>query len=153
VANRESPASTREQITHIVRSGENIVIIADKYGLTAKDVRKWNGLSSNRVAAGKRLRLYVDNGGIAFAQNTKPLKSEPAPASAAAPKPKTQQLNTATTAAAASKGYVTYKVKSGDSLYSISRKYPGVSAEALQKANNLSNSNIKPGQILKIPAV
>jgi membrane-bound lytic murein transglycosylase D len=160
LANRQSVAigasktSNREQITHTVKSGESIVTIADKYGLTAQEVRKWNGLSSNKVAAGKRLRLYVDNGGVAFAQNTKQLKTEPAPASASATpsKPKTQQVSSAPLAVTASeKGFVTYKVKSGDSLYSISRKYPGVSADALQKVNNLSNSNIKPGQILKIP--
>ncbi|MDR1918920.1 MAG: transglycosylase SLT domain-containing protein [Tannerellaceae bacterium] len=129
-------ASTREQITHIVQAGENLVTVADKYGVTAQEVRKWNGLGSNKVAAGKRLRLYVNNGGIAFApsKNEKQTKT----AQAAAP---------VTTA----NGYITYKVKSGDSLYSISRKYPGISAEALQKANNLPNANIKPGQILKIP--
>jgi membrane-bound lytic murein transglycosylase D len=146
--------SNREQITHVVRSGENIVRIADKYGVTAQEVRRWNGLGSNNVAAGKRLKLYVDNGGIAFAQNAKtaPPATTTTTATAAAAKPKTQQpVAAASTAAASGKEYVTYKVKSGDSLYSISKRYPGVSADALQKANNLPNSNIKPGQILKIP--
>ncbi|MDR1644738.1 MAG: LysM peptidoglycan-binding domain-containing protein [Tannerellaceae bacterium] len=147
-------SSTREQITHVVQSGENIVRIADKYGVTAQEIRRWNGLKSNNIAAGKRLRLNVDNGGIAFAQNTKQPKAETKPA-------KTTTATTTTTAAAStasqpqalssSERYVTYKVKSGDSLYSISRKYPGVSATVLQKANNLSTTNIKPGQILKIP--
>jgi membrane-bound lytic murein transglycosylase D len=130
----------------VVRSGENIVTIADKYGVTAREVRRWNGLGSNNVAAGKRLRLYVNNGGVAFAQNT---NANPAPAPAAASKPKTQQQ--APAASASGKGYVTYKVKAGDSLYSISRRYPGVSVDALQKANNLPNTNIRSGQILKIP--
>ncbi|MDR1555444.1 MAG: LysM peptidoglycan-binding domain-containing protein [Tannerellaceae bacterium] len=153
---KESGSSTREQIAHVVKSGETIITIADKYSLTARDVRRWNGLNSNRVAAGKRLVLYIDNGGIAFAQNKKPAQA--APATAAAPttasKPKTQQTTPASapaTAADSGKRYVTYRVKSGDSLYSISRKYPGVSADALQKANNLSDSKIKPGQLLKIP--
>jgi membrane-bound lytic murein transglycosylase D len=140
--------STREQITHIVQSGENIVRIADKYGVTAKEVRRWNGLGSNSIAAGKRLRLYVDNGGVAFAQNIKQQKTEAAPAAAtAASKPQSQQTKPIT----GTEKYVTYKVQSGDSLYSISRKYPGVSAGALQQVNNLPNSNIKPGQLLKIP--
>jgi membrane-bound lytic murein transglycosylase D len=148
VADGSSQTSRREQIAHIVQSGENIVRIADKYGVTAQDVRRWNGLKSNNIAAGKRLRLYVDNGGIAFAQNTQQSKTEKTEAktviSATSTPSQTQQV-------LLSERYVTYKVKSGDSLYSISRKYPGVSANALQKANNLSNSNIKPGQILKIP--
>ena len=69
-------AATREKITHVVLSGENLYTIANRYGVTAKDIRKWNGLGSNRVAKGKRLRLYVDNGGVAFASATKtPVKS------------------------------------------------------------------------------
>lgn len=142
-ANGSSRTSTREQMTHIVQSGENIIRIADKYGVTAQEVRKWNGLGSNTVAVGKRLRLYVDNGGIAFVRNEKQQKTT-SPAVAANPKP--QQP-----APSVTNGYVTYKVKSGDSLYSISRKYPGISVATIQKANNLPNSNIRPGQLLKIP--
>ncbi|MDR1937622.1 MAG: LysM peptidoglycan-binding domain-containing protein [Tannerellaceae bacterium] len=146
-AKGQAPTASREQITHVVKSGENIVRIADKYGVTAKDVRKWNGLGSNSVAAGKRLRLYVDNGGVAFARNEKQKTAPPASAPVTAAKAGAQQPSPAATV----NGYVTYKVKSGDSLYSISRKYPGISADALQKINNLPNSNIRPGQILKIP--
>ena len=51
----------------MVASGENIYTIANRYGVTPKDIRKWNGLGSNRVAKGRRLRLHVDNGGVAFA--------------------------------------------------------------------------------------
>ena len=41
---------TLEKITHVVASGENIYTIANRYGVTPKDIRKWNGLGSNRVA-------------------------------------------------------------------------------------------------------
>jgi membrane-bound lytic murein transglycosylase D len=147
--------SRREQITHTVKSGENIVRIADTYGVTAQEVRRWNGLKSNSIAAGKQLRLYVDNGGVAFARNTrqdsKPDTKQPKTGTPAA---KTVAATAAPSPAkpeSSSERYVTYRVKSGDSLYSISRKYPGVSADALQKVNNLSSSNIRPGQILKIP--
>ena len=135
----------------MVLSGENLYTIANRYGVTAKDIRKWNGLGSNRVAKGKRLRLYVDNGGVAFASATKtPVKSlrdceincdnNEKSASAA-----TKQI------ASANKDFVSYKVKSGDSLYSISKKYPGVTASSLQKVNGLSSPDIRPGQVLKIP--
>ncbi|MCC8153485.1 MAG: transglycosylase SLT domain-containing protein [Tannerellaceae bacterium] len=132
----------REQITHVTRQGENLYTIADKYGVTARDIRKWNGLGSNRIAQGKRIRVYVDNGGVLFAQNKPKTLPEKAPATAS---PVTQ-----TTPKPAS-NYITYKVKSGDSLYSISKKYPGISAAVIQKTNNLPNSNIRPGQVLKIP--
>ena len=43
-----------------------------------------------------------------------------------------------------------YTVKSGDSLWSIAKKF-GVSVEELKSANNLSSSLLRVGQILKIP--
>ncbi len=129
--------ATREKITHVVLSGENLYTIANRYGVTAKEIRKWNGLGSNRVAKGKRLRLYVDNGGVTFASTAK-TPSKPAAA-------------TSRQVASGNKNYVSYKVKSGDSLYSISRKYPGVTASSLQKVNGLASPDIRPGQVLKIP--
>ena len=112
--------------------------ISDRYGVTPKEVRQWNGLKSNRLASGRRLTLYVDNGGVAFASATKS---------------KTTQKTTSSSEIVEkqSDGFISYKVKSGDSLYTISKKYPGVSAALIQKANGLSNANIRPGQVLKIP--
>ena len=52
-----------EKTTHRVRSGETVLSIANKYGVTASSIRRWNGLKSNRVVVGKVLILYVDNGG------------------------------------------------------------------------------------------
>jgi membrane-bound lytic murein transglycosylase D len=135
--------STREQIIHTAKAGENLFTIADKYGVTAREIRKWNGLGSNRVASGKRIKVYVDNGGFAFASTAK--KEE-----TTAPPP-VKNTTVKTTGPLSIKGYATYTVKSGDSLYSISKRYPGISAEVLQKTNNLPNSKIRPGQVLKIP--
>lgn len=146
-------AATREQITHVVLQGENLYTIANRYGVTAKDIRKWNGLSSNRVPKGKRLKLYVDNGGIAFAA----AKPKATPSSTNKAKTNSTQSATAQTtvtvkaATTSGKGFVAYTVKSGDSLYSIAKKYPGVSTKDLQQINGLSGSDIRPGQVLKIP--
>ena len=75
---------TLEKITHVVAPGENIYTIANRYGVTPKDIRKWNGLGSNRVAKGKRLRLYVDNGGVAFASASTKTTAKPAERSSTA---------------------------------------------------------------------
>ena len=131
-------SSNREKITHRVASGENIYAIADRYGVTPKEVRQWNGLKSNKLANGRRLTLYVDNGGVAFASTA---KSKAIPKTTSPSKIVEKQGD----------GYVSYQVKSGDSLYTISKKYPGVSAALIQKANGLPNANIRPGQVLKIP--
>ncbi|MBO8164605.1 MAG: LysM peptidoglycan-binding domain-containing protein [Brevibacillus sp.] len=44
-----------------------------------------------------------------------------------------------------------YRVKRGDSLYKIARRY-GISVEALMRANNLTSPTIYIGQTLQIPA-
>ncbi|PKP52244.1 MAG: lytic transglycosylase [Bacteroidetes bacterium HGW-Bacteroidetes-1] len=50
--------------------------------------------------------------------------------------------------------YITYTVKSGDTLWDIARKYDGVTVEQIKKMNNLnSKSQIKPGQKLRIASV
>jgi LysM repeat protein len=53
---------------------------------------------------------------------------------------------------AGASGGITYKVKTGDNLTSIAKKFHGVSIKAIQQANNLgSSTSIKVGQVLKIP--
>ena len=44
----------------------------------------------------------------------------------------------------------TYTVKSGDSLYTIAKRFPGVSADDLKKWNDISGNNIRPGMKLKV---
>ena len=43
---------------------------------------------------------------------------------------------------------VVYEVRQGDSLWSISKKYSGVSVENLQKWNGISGDDLKPGMKL-----
>ncbi|HJY11421.1 MAG TPA: LysM peptidoglycan-binding domain-containing protein [Flavobacterium sp.] len=43
-----------------------------------------------------------------------------------------------------------YYVKKGDSLYSISKKYPGVTISDIKKWNGIKNEDLKPGMKLKI---
>ncbi|GHT39593.1 hypothetical protein AGMMS49965_06060 [Bacteroidia bacterium] len=48
---------------------------------------------------------------------------------------------------------LTYKVKQGDSLYSIAQKYSGVSHKDLMKANKLKSPVLRVGQTIYIPEV
>jgi membrane-bound lytic murein transglycosylase D len=47
-------------------------------------------------------------------------------------------------------GYVLYTVRSGDNLWTIAQKYPGVSHEDIMKLNQMSSSRLQTGRVLKI---
>ncbi|MDR0574796.1 MAG: LysM peptidoglycan-binding domain-containing protein [Tannerella sp.] len=137
------PGNRTERITHTVKTGETVYTIANLYGVTAQNLRRWNGLSSSRVPPGKKLRVYIDNGGLSYsAQNTgftTPESAKKTETGNAGPKTENKPK------------YISYKVKSGDSLYAIAKKYPGVTAKSIRQANGLTTSNLRIGQILKIP--
>lgn len=43
---------------HTIRSGETLSTIAKRYGVKVSQLKDWNGLSSNRIRAGKKLKIY-----------------------------------------------------------------------------------------------
>jgi len=143
---QESKAVSRtEKITHKVTYGETVLTIANKYGVSAKSVRKWNRLRSNRVLMGKKLVLYVDNGG--YASNDTEVKS--ASYSPAA----SQRARSSSQSAYSSVDTTQYKVRQGDSFYTISQKYPGYTSSDLMKLNNMTSSNLKAGQYILVPRI
>ncbi|MBR1513631.1 MAG: LysM peptidoglycan-binding domain-containing protein [Bacteroidales bacterium] len=60
--NNNSKASSNKQAspsvrTHTVRKGETLSSIARKYGCTVNDIKKWNGMKSNTVKIGQKLKI------------------------------------------------------------------------------------------------
>ncbi|NCQ35618.1 LysM peptidoglycan-binding domain-containing protein, partial [bacterium] len=51
------PALAQDWQTHVVRRGENLTVIAEKYGATVQDLRDWNELRSDELAIGQSLRI------------------------------------------------------------------------------------------------
>ena len=43
---------------YTIKSGDTLSTIAGKYGVTIKDIQRWNGMSNTKIAAGKRLKIY-----------------------------------------------------------------------------------------------
>lgn len=41
-----------------IRQGDTLGSIARKFGVSVRQLRKWNGLRNNRIRAGKRLKIY-----------------------------------------------------------------------------------------------
>ena len=45
-------------IYHKIRSGETLSTIARRYRVTVNELKRWNGLRTSRIVAGKRLKIY-----------------------------------------------------------------------------------------------
>lgn len=115
------------RIRYKVRSGDFLGKIAERYGVGVSQLKRWNGLRSNNLRIGQRLIIYPKrNGKISVTPKNPPSRT-----------------------ALATNSKV-HKVQSGDSLWTISRKYPGISIENLRKWNGISGSNLKLGTKLKL---
>ena len=144
VINEGRTTNSTEKITHKVVSGETTLLaIANKYGVTVANVRKWNGLGTRTtvVAVGRNLTLHVDNGGY-------PVGNSTVSSSAAKPAASTSTVarNTISTS-----GTVQYRVKSGESYASIAQRYKGYTYKDLMSLNNTNSTSLKVGQIILVP--
>ncbi|MFM1879660.1 MAG: hypothetical protein RLZZ241_2526 [Bacteroidota bacterium] len=119
---------TSAQITYRVRSGDYLGRIAERYGVSVSQIKRWNGLTSNNLRIGQRLLL----------QPGKPVASA--------------SVNSAAqgTSKGAGSNPKEHVVREGDSLWTISKKYPGVTIEDIKKWNGMRSDNIQPGTRLKL---
>ena len=45
---------------HKIRRGENLGLIASRYRVKVSQIKEWNHLSSNKIIAGKKLKIYTN---------------------------------------------------------------------------------------------
>jgi len=141
------PVYRNEKIMHKVARGETVITIARKYGVSIRNVLRWNKLKYNMVPVGRTLVLYVDNGGYSE-NNSRPRRvTKPVSSDSYAELQKSSSSSGGSSSIEAER----YKVKAGDTFYTISRKYPGFSPSDLMKLNNRSNSDLKEGQYIRVP--
>lgn len=131
-----------EFITYIVNSGDVLGVIAEKHNVTITQLQSWNNLSGTRIDVGQKLKIY----GSAFKQ-----EAAPEPVLEKDTISPTPIKNESTKNNSATSFSVTYTVKTGDNLWIIAKKYPGISADDIMKFNNI-DANLKIGQELKIPS-
>ena len=120
--------------TYRVKKGDTLASIARRHHMSAVRLAKLNGIRvKSRLKSGQRLVLA---------------KSERPTRRAAARKATGRKLASRKIHRKAHRK--TYRVKRGDTLYSIARKF-NVGKDKLAKVNSLSGSSIKKGQKLIIP--
>jgi len=127
--------STAIDMDYVVVAGDNLGSIAKKFGTTIAELKELNNLTSNNIGLGKT--LIISKAAIVIEE---PASTAIASNSVDSFKKKAPSKNVGED----------YYVKKGDSLYSISKKYPGVTISDIKKWNGIKDEDIKPGMKLKI---
>ena len=153
------PLDKYDKLSYKVKSGDNVGFIADWYDVRASDLRYWNNISRNLIRVGQKLVIYKPKGSSARYKelDNMSFSEKQKFAGRSVSSGGTDSGNTGSDSTAAAAGsdnnvdYLTYRVKEGDSLWEIAKKYPEVSETDISRLNNISNAKkIQPGQILNI---
>ena len=113
-----APAPPSRTATYYrVRRGDSLWKIARRFGVTVADLKRWNHLKSNTLRPGQRLRVSPPD----------------------------------SRATASRSGARYYRVRRGDSLWKIARRF-GVTVTDLKRWNHLKSNTLRPGQRLVIRA-
>ncbi len=142
---------------YTVKPGDSLFLIGKKFGVSAQQIQKANGLSSTSIYPGQvlyipsnqtytvqkgdTLYLIAQRYGLSHQQlmQHNGLTSDYIEPGQLLAIPNTTSNNTNQ-----------YVVQPGDTLFLIGRKF-GVSYQELQRMNNLSTTEIHPGQTLLVP--
>ncbi len=65
-------------VSHVVRRGESLWSISEKYDVTVQDIFRWNGLKKNRIFPGKRLKIKAANSAEGQSAHSKAARKAPA---------------------------------------------------------------------------
>jgi LysM repeat protein len=130
-----TPKQTANTSTYSVKAGDSLWTIAQAHKTSVAKLMSLNNLNSSVLQPGQTLKLV----GTVAAQ---PAKTQAQPQQQA-------QAQTQEVTPQISANHTTYKVQSGDSLYTVAQKF-GVSTDSIRKANALTSSTLQVGQSLTI---
>jgi membrane-bound lytic murein transglycosylase D len=150
-------AEGMREVTHVVQSGDNLGSIASKYRVSLNDLKEWNDIRKKTLQIGQRITLYVP--GKSLKSKEAVLEKPKVETQTLAGQPSTVSTTKMSIASAETGGesaatgdYIIYTVQSGDSLFTIAKKFPGISDSDLRSFNNIRNvRGLYPGQQIKIP--
>lgn len=126
-ARNEAATSARASrpATYTIRRGDNLGAIAKRYGVTASELRRWNGIRGSRITAGDTLKVYPAVNSLGTDHTT--------------PGPNRVSIS------APPNGV--YTIRRGDNLGDIAERF-GVSVRNLQRWNGLMGTRITAGETL-----
>ena len=128
----------RQKIIHSVRKGEMLSKIASKYGVSVAQLKSWNKLKGSTLRSGQKLVVYK----MKYTKTATPTIAK----KKASTNGVISNSKSKTTISGAVPKY--HYVQPGDTLWTISKKYGGLSIEKIKKLNNIKGSTIKVGQKL-----
>lgn len=155
----------RDKVIYTVKQGDNLGAISGWFRVRVSDIQYWNKLRKNFIKAGQKLTIYVTEGQgeyyaqlnkMSHAEKQKSLNKKPTYASTAnvvITKPSEKVVSAAADIQnnGSNSDFVYYTVRKGDNLWTIARKFPGVSNQDIMKINNISAAkSLMVGQKLKI---
>lgn len=123
------PGVLRADVIHTVKPGESLYTIGKKYHVAVEEILTANQLSGETIRAGQNLVIPGIKG-----------KESPAEKKASPPGGET---------AGASKSAQAHKVKKGETLASIAKKY-GLEVEELKEINEGGGQKLKAGQVIRL---
>lgn len=118
--------TAQNRIRYKVRSGDYLGRISERYGVRVSQIKQWNGLKSNDLRVGQRLTIFPRRPVVAVTSAKKTSNTLA---------PNTLKVHT---------------VQKGDSLWTISQKYPGISMENLREWNGIRGNTLQLGTKLKL---
>lgn len=125
-----TPKTEVKNVEYIVQRGDNLSSIAKKNNVAVSDLKTWNDLSDDAIQLGDKIivakKLVVDTNQAVAEKHSKKEKVS-----------KNEKEDH-------------YYVQKGDSLFSIAKKYPGVTISDIKKWNGIRGNELKPGMKLKI---
>ncbi len=142
------PAGDYTRLRYTVKYGDNLGFIASWYKVGVSDLKYWNGLRGNTIRVGQKLNVYVPSSGAGKYENIDDMTFAEKQRRIGKP---VEQATVTTEINPGSGDFVYYKVRTGDTIWDIAKKFPGVSDRDIIRINNFSDVNrIKPGQVIRI---
>jgi peptidoglycan endopeptidase LytE len=135
--------------THSVVSGDTLIKIANKHGISLAELKQWNKIESHLIYPGQVLNVSRPGSGVSapvYVVGAQPSVNTPKKPDVVSPNSSSGKPSLSANANTSK-----YVIKSGDTLGKISSQY-GVSVAELKSINNLMSDLIYAGQTIVVSA-